>query len=151
MDSISIHGLRFIPKKRIGDARGNVLHMIKAEDGYLDSVHELYLSTTLPGCVKAWKRHQRMVQHQCVATGEMEYVFYDDRPESPTQGQINRFVAGPDVNHGLLIIPPMVWYGFRCVSDQNSVIVNAVSITHDPDEVDRLESDAEQIPFRWAT
>lgn len=149
MGIISIEGLQFIPKRCFSDERGNVLKMIQEEDDILGAIKEIYLSTTHAGQVKAWKRHKRMLQHQTVATGEMEYVFYDDRPNSASKGQVNRLIVGPENNHGLVIIPPMVWYGFRCVSDRDAVIVNAASIGHAPEEIDRLHFDSDHIPFEW--
>jgi len=51
--------------------------------------------------------------------------------------------------YGLVIIPPMLWYGFAGIASGESIIVNSPDLIHDPAEIERLDSDTKQIPYTW--
>jgi dTDP-4-dehydrorhamnose 3,5-epimerase len=83
--------------------------------------------------------------------GMVKIVLYDDRDDSSTKGMINEFFIG-DHNHILLHIPKLVWHGFKCISDQEAMIVNTVTecYNHDnPDEY-RKPPHGSDIPYDWA-
>ena len=46
--------------------------------------------TVYPGAVKAWHLHREMTLNYAVPVGMVKLVCYDDRPDSPTQGQPRR-------------------------------------------------------------
>ena len=52
-------------------------------------------------------------------------------------------------NYCRLTIPPMVWLGFKGLANDNSIVLNVASISHDPKEVDR--KNLEEINFEWST
>ncbi len=46
----------------------------------------------------------------------MKVVLYDPREDSPTKGEVNEFFLG-EHNPMLVQIPPLVYHGFKCISD----------------------------------
>jgi dTDP-4-dehydrorhamnose 3,5-epimerase len=62
----------------------------------------------------------------------MKVVLFDGRKESGTYGEVNEFFAG-EYNPILIHIPPYVYHGFKCISEEEAIVVNT------PTEVYRYE------------
>ena len=105
----------FEPRKVLPDERGAVLHHLRADSPLLPRFGEAYVSTIFAGRVKAWKKHLRVAQNLSVPAGAVHVVIYDDRPGSATAGRVDERVLQRSV-HGVLHIPPGLWYGFRGVA-----------------------------------
>ncbi|MFI5335181.1 MAG: cupin domain-containing protein [Opitutales bacterium] len=144
----ALTGLLFEPRKVIADERGRVLHYLRTGSPLLPRFGEVYVSTILPGAVKAWKRHHRVAQNLIVPAGCIRFVAYDDRPESATRGRIQELRLDT-LTHGILHVPAGLWYGFQGLAPGESVIVNCISEIHDPAESDRLPEQSSQIPYQW--
>ena len=144
----AIYGVNLIPLNQIPDEKGKVMHMLRNCPQYLSSIREVYFSLTYPKKVKAWKQHKKMTQRLTVPVGQMKIVLYDDRKDSPTYQFLSEIILGED-NYQLLILPPLIWYGFECISEQSGLIVNCSDLEHDPDEVNRLPIEQNLIPYQW--
>ena len=141
-----IDGVCVTPLKQFTDERGMVMHILS--DMQLSAVREVYASLVKGTTIKAWRRHHKMVQHYAVPIGKIKFVLFDNRPNSSTHNRVQEIVTGIDC-YGLIQIPPMIWYGFENLFDGNSLIVNGASLPHDPNEVDRLDKNTQEIPYRW--
>lgn len=144
-----IDGVKVIPLKQIHDDRGKVMHMLKSTDEHFEKFGEIYFSTVYPGVIKAWHIHKEMVLNYAVPIGRIKFVMYDDRPNSPTKGEVQELILGPD-NYVLVSVPPMVWNGFKGIDTEMSLVANCASIPHDPGEIDRLDPMSGAIPYDWA-
>ena len=85
----------------------------------------------------------------CVA-GMAKVVLYDGREDSPTQEEVNEFFMGY-LNPILLKIPPGVMHGFKGISKEMALIVNAPTELYnynDPDEY-RVPPQTDEIPYDW--
>jgi len=143
-----IEGVSLLALATFEDARGGVLRMVRSNDPGFAGFGEIYFSTVLMGAVKAWKRHRRMVLNLAVPSGAVLFAIHDDRPDSPTRGQVQLETLGRD-RYRLLQIPPGLWFGFKGLAEPESVVANCASILHDPREADTLPLDSERIPYRW--
>lgn len=143
-----IHGVQIIPLRQILDERGKVMHMLRADAPHFQQFGEMYFSTVHPGAVKAWHIHKKMVLNYAVPVGKIKFVLYDDRDGSPTKGEIQQIFLGPD-NYNLVVVPPLVWNGFKGVGTETALVANCASIPHDPDEIDRLDPVNNSIPYDW--
>lgn len=144
----SIEGVRVIPLRRIPDERGEVMHMLRADQPHFQQFGEIYFSSVLPGKVKAWRFHHRQTLNYAVPVGTIKLVLFDDRPESPTRGQVMELLVG-EPNYSLVIVPPCIWYGFQGVSKQAALVANCATLAHDPNESERCEPGDERIPYDW--
>lgn len=138
-----------MPLRRIADNRGSVLHMMRNTDDHFMSFGEIYFSTVLPNCVKAWHLHKEMTINYAVPLGKIKFVLYDNRPESPTNGQIDELIIGED-NYVLVSVPPRIWNGFAGLHDEVSLVANCTTIPHDPDEIERMDFSTNKIPYSWS-
>ena len=151
MDGINgISGVSLRPLRVIPTQGGPVLHMLRNDDPEFQVFGEVYCSEVEPGAIKAWKRHLRMTQHFAVPVGRVLFALYDDRPESPTRGQVCEYELGRPDAYSLLTLPPLVWYGFKGLAAYPSLIVNCADIAHEAAESERAEIDDARLPYCWS-
>lgn len=143
-----IEGVELTPLKVIPGDSGNVLHAMKRTESSFHGFGEAYFSTVDQGAIKAWKRHHKMTLNLVVPCGEIKFVLYDDRQDSQTYGQINELTLSLQ-NYQRLTVPPMVWLGFKGLSDDLNMLMNVSNIPHDPDEYDRIDAYKNHINYQW--
>jgi dTDP-4-dehydrorhamnose 3,5-epimerase len=144
-----IAGVKITPLRQILDERGKVMHMLKVGDPAFQQFGEIYFSCVYPGAIKGWHIHKEMTLNYAVPHGHIKFVLYDERPTSPTQGEIQEVFMGPD-NYCLVTVPPMVWNGFKGIGDEMAVVANCATHPHSPDEIDRRDPFDPAIPYDWA-
>ena len=146
-----IQGVRLKELKVIPDQRGRLMEILRADDEIFAGFGQVYLTTTLPGVVKAWHLHKLQTDNVVCVAGMIRLGLYDDRRDSATFGLANEFYLG--VHRPLLVqIPPLVYHGWKCVSQEEALIVNTVSRPYDhsqPDEY-RLDPHDNHIPWDWS-
>lgn len=144
----SLAGVVVQPLDIVRDARGDILRMLRSDNPLFGPIHEVYFSYVNPGVIKAWKRHLLMTQRFAVPVGMIELILFDERDDSSTRGQLQVVQLGIE-SYSLIVIPPLVWYGFRGLSENPAMIVNCADMRHDPNEIERREPDSAAIPFCW--
>lgn len=145
IDGVKTKKLRVIP-----DERGRLTEMLRSDDDLFIKFGQCYMTTTYPGVVKAWHFHKIQTDNFVVTSGMFKVVLYDARDGSPTKGEVNEFFLG-DHNQQLLQIPPGVYHGWKCIGENEGVVVNVSTETYnydDPDEY-RLPFDTDEIPYDW--
>ena len=147
--SATIHDLRITPLRRIPDERGAIFHMLRDDDPVFERFGEIYFSLVYPGVIKGWHIHKRMTLNYAVPVGMIKLVCYDDREQSPSRGVLQELHVG-ELNYVLVTIPPLVWNGFKGVGPEPALVANCATEPHDPDEIERLDPVATEIPYDWA-
>ena len=143
-----IDGVKVTQLRQILDERGKVMHMLRSDSEIFEGFGEIYFSCVYPGAIKAWHIHKAMTLNYAVPHGNIKFVLYDDRPESPTCGEVQEIFLGPD-NYCLVTVPPMVWNGFKGIGGETAIVANCASIPHDPAEIDRKPAFDPSIPYDW--
>ena len=143
-----INGVIVTPLKQIPDERGKVMHMLRNDAAHFQGFGEIYFSCVYPGAIKAWHIHKRMTLNYAVPHGNIKFVLYDDRPGSPSKGEIQELFQGPD-NYCLVTVPPLVWNGFKGLGTELAIVANCATIPHDPAEIDRRDPFDDSIPYDW--
>lgn len=143
-----IHGVTIHPLRQIPDERGKIMHMLRVDDRHFKKFGEIYFSMVYPGAIKAWHLHKKMTLNYAVVTGMVKLVLYDDRPRSRTRGELMEIFLGEN-NYHLLVIPPMVWNGFKGIGIKPAVVANCATDPHDPEEIVRLNPFTKDIPYDW--
>lgn len=145
-----IEGVKIKKLKVIPDERGRLMEMLRSDDDLFINFGQVYLTTAYPGVVKGWHYHKKQTDNMTVVKGMMKIVLYDNRDGSSTRGEINEFFMGIH-NPLLLQIPPLLLHGFKCISDEEAMVVNCPTDTYDyetPDEF-RLDPHQNEIPYEW--
>jgi dTDP-4-dehydrorhamnose 3,5-epimerase len=143
-----IHGLTVRMLRQIIDERGKIMHFLKSGDPEFERFGEVYFSTIHPGVVKAWHLHERMTLNYVVPIGNIKFVLYDGREDSPTRGEIQELFLGPD-NYCLVSVPPRIWNGFKGIGAQTALVANCATLEHDQSELRRLDPFNNDIPYDW--
>lgn len=143
-----ISGVQITPLRQIPDERGKIMHMLKAEDAHFQSFGEIYFSCVFPGAIKGWHIHTKMTLNYAVPHGDIKFVLYDDREGSPTKGEVAEIFMG-QANYCLVTVPPLVWNGFKGIGTEMAVVANCSSISHDPEEIKRMDPFDKRIPYDW--
>lgn len=144
-----IDGVLVVPLSRIPDERGTVMHMLRRTDPHFSEFGEIYFSTVYPGIVKGWHRHREMTLNYACVHGRVKLVLFDDRDDSPSNGQLMEIFLGPD-NYSLVQIPPGVWNGFKGLGEEQAIVANCATHPHDPSRSDRLDPFENDIPYDWS-
>jgi len=146
IEGVAVKELKVIP-----DSRGRLMEMLRVDDDIFSGFGQVYLTTTLPGVVKAWHLHKLQTDHVVCVAGMIRLALYDEREDSPTKGLVNEFFLGE--HHPLLVrIPPLVYHGWKGIGTREAMIINTVTHPYDgknPDEF-RLDPHENHIPFSWA-
>lgn len=146
IDGVRTKKLRVIP-----DERGWLMEILRADEPELFSKFgQVYVSATYPGVVKAWHYHKVQVDSFACVAGMVKLVLVDTRPGSPTEGAVNEFFLGA-LNPTLVQVPPLVYHGWKCISDQVALVVNTTTETYQYDAPDEYRLDPHgSLPYDWS-
>jgi dTDP-4-dehydrorhamnose 3,5-epimerase len=143
-----IDGVVVKPLRRIPDERGFIMHMLRSNDPEFEQFGEIYFSAIYPNAIKAWHIHKEMTLNYAVVVGMIKLVLYDDREGSSTKGELQELFIGQE-NYQLVKIPPYVWNGFKAVGNEMALVANCATLSHDPDEIERMSPFDPAIPYDW--
>ncbi len=145
IDGVKVKNLRKIP-----DERGKLMEILRNDDELFLEFGQVYVTTALPGVVKAWHYHKLQTDNITCVFGKVVLALYDSRKDSPTFGEVNDFILDLD-EPKLVHIPPMVFHGFKCTADHESYVMNVPNLSYNyekPDEY-RLDPYENDIAYNW--
>jgi dTDP-4-dehydrorhamnose 3,5-epimerase len=146
-----IDGVKIKKLKVIADERGRLAEILRLDDEIFEKFGQVYFTTAYPGVVKAWHYHKLQRDYFTAVKGMIKLALYDSRHESPTFNRVNEFFIG-EHNPVLVSIPPFVYHGFKCISQDEAIVINTPTMPYDhekPDEF-RLNTYSPEIPYDWA-
>lgn len=147
-----IHDVKIRDLQVNADERGHLVEIFREDwDEYDPDPAMSYYSLSYPGVIRAWHRHTRgQIDHFICPSGRIKVGIYDDRDDSPTQGEVNKFVIG-EHNQQAIRIPGACWHGFKVVGNEQAMLINFPTNLYDYDDPDeeRLAPDTDDIPMEW--
>lgn len=132
--------------KKIPTPKGMVFHGLKASEASFKGFGEAYFSSVGANETKGWKRHTRMTLNLIVIVGEIEFTIYDNRPDSPTSGKIQKVRLSRE-NYQRLTLPPNVWFAFKGVATPENILLDIINEEHRPDEAETLPLETFNVPL----
>ena len=145
-----IEGVKVKKLKVIPDERGRLMEILRSDDETFEQFGQVYMTTARPGIVKAWHAHKLQTDCFTCVFGKIKLALYDAREDSRTSKEVLDFVI--DLEHPMLVqIPPNVYHGFKCIGEEEAIVINTVTHPYNhakPDEyrIDPYEND---IPYDW--
>jgi dTDP-4-dehydrorhamnose 3,5-epimerase len=138
MDGVIIKNL-----ERYSDERGWLAEVFRSDELSVKPAMA-YVSLTKPGIIRGPHEHRRQTDvFVFLGPGDFELYLWDNRPDSATYKEAEKIMAGED-NPSLIIVPPGVVHGYKCVSDVDAFCFNF------PDTLYRGEGKAEEVDeIRW--
>lgn len=145
-----IDGVKLKKLKLISDERGRLMELLRCDDKIFNKFGQVYFTTAYPKIVKAWHYHKKQDDHFVCIKGKIQLALYDSRINSQTYKELNEFELGLD-NPLLVKIPKEVYHGFKCISDEEAIVINIPTVAYNrikPDEY-RLDAYKNKIPYDW--
>ena len=105
------------------------------------AIYEAYFSKIKYGKIKAWKFHLKMTLNLVVPKGRVKFVFYSKEDDN------FKVIELGEKKYSRLTVPPNIWFGFKGISKNESIILNLANIQHDPKEI--LRCTKNKIKFNW--
>ena len=145
-----IQGVEIKKLKVMKDERGKLMEILRSDDKIFAKFGQVYFTTAYPGTTKAWHYHKKQDDHFCCIAGLMRLALYDARPKSKTYKEVNDFELGLD-NPQVVKIPKGVYHGFKCVSQEEAIVINVPTYPYNPAKPDEYRIDAfdNAIPYDW--
>lgn len=146
-----IKGVQITNRRIIPDDRGKIMHIMKSSDDQFTTFGEVYCSTVYPGVVKGWHLHKEMTLNYVVLKGNIKFVLYDSREDSPTYKEIQEIIIGEN-QYVMVTVPPYVWNGFKGIGLEEAYIINFTDIPHSAEEIVRMDPHHNDlIDYDWST
>ena len=137
MDNL-IDGVVITRLNQIFDERGKVMHMLSTKSPIYEKFGEIYFSSTHAGVIKAWHMHKEMTLNYVVLKGNIKFVLYDGREDSPTYKEIQEVIIGEN-QYVMVTVPPFVWNGFKGIGLEEAIVINFTDIPHSAEEIVRMD------------
>lgn len=125
----SLPGVRLTGLELKADPRGWLVELFRADmleatgSGDVRPVMA-YLSMTRPGVARGPHEHREQTDFFAfVGPSDFEVILWDNRSDSPTSGQRERFVLGAG-RPATLIVPPGVVHAYRNIGDADGWVIN---------------------------
>jgi dTDP-4-dehydrorhamnose 3,5-epimerase len=146
-----IQGVVVKELKPIPDERGRLMEILRSDDESFEKFGQVYMTTAYPGVVKAWHYHKKQTDNMACISGMMKLVLYDSRDDSSTKGEIMEVFFG-DHRPLLVRIPPLVYHGFKTISEKEALVINVPTeayVYDGPDEY-RVAPHEGAVPYDWS-
>ncbi len=144
-----IHDVKLIPLTRLPDDRGYLTEILRRDDPHFEGFGQIYVSKLRSGVIKAWHKHAHQIDHFFVVSGTSKIGLYDDREDSPTNGEAMQVVLGDDGHNALLQIPKHVWHGQMSLSDF-TMLLNLPTEPYNRENPDEIRAAVEAFPDVWS-
>jgi dTDP-4-dehydrorhamnose 3,5-epimerase len=151
----AIEGVTFRPTRPVPHESGTVTEIVRTDWQEIEhEVVHVHVTTTQPGCIRAWGLHRQSTDRLFVVKGLVSLVVFDGRTSSPSYGVLNEFKVS-ERNPGLLQIAPNLFHGWKAIGSEEAFVVNMPSSPYDYEQPDALDlpydsDDARRIvPWRW--
>ncbi len=145
----NIDGVKLKKLNQFHDERGAVYHYIKTSSPEFAGFGEVYYSKILSNVIKGWKLHKESVQNFCVPYGILKIVLFDNRKNSKSSGIIDEIILNDSDHYYLLTIPPNIWYSFKSLSPDFTLLSNLINIEHNPSESENIPLNNPKIQYQW--
>jgi len=125
------------------DQRGWLAEIFRQDEDNFQPVMS-YISLTKPGMVRGPHEHVKQTDRFVfVGPGDFELYLWDRRENSKTKGENVKIKVGVS-DPALVIVPPGVVHGYKCVSSEGGMCINL------PDKLYKGEGKSEEIDeIRW--
>jgi dTDP-4-dehydrorhamnose 3,5-epimerase len=140
-------GLMIKQLRRTPDERGSFTEIFRKDWKDLlgqDIAVQTNLSTTYPGIIRAWHRHQRgQVDYFLALKGTIKIGIFDDKSSELDE------VISTGQNLQVVRVPGQFWHGFMAVGNKTAMLLYFTTNLYDsanPDEERRAWNDKTLIP-----
>ena len=143
MESVFLNHISVKKIPIISAVGGDVLKVLSNLETEYEGFGEVYFSELRPESIKAWKYHYKMTLNLIVPLGEVKFVFFKQKNNVDFFKEIT---IGRS-NYCRITVKPGIWFGFKNIISEKSIVMNVANITHEEKEVKRTQIN--QIKYNW--
>ena len=126
-----IHDLIFLPTTPVAYEDGYLTEIARIDQALIGPpIVQVHLIQTLIGRIRAWGLHKKNMDRLFVVKGQVKFVIFDGRINSPSYGAVNEFIIG-DRSPGLILIPPNLYHGWKNIGNADALIINMPTNLYD--------------------
>ena len=131
------------------DERGFFREIIRVTDDFFgEGFGQWSHSMAHEGVAKAWHIHKIQIDWIYVPTGALKAVLSDQRPDSPTHGELNEILLGEIYWAQVVKVPPGVAHGYKILEGPAHVFY-ITSHVYNPSDEGRIAHDDPTIGYDW--
>ena len=119
---------------------GDIRKILNKSDESFVGFGEIYTSLVLSNSIKAWKFHKKMTLNLFILFGKIKFVFFDGKKD------FKEIILSSD-DLVRITVPPKIWYGFKGMNFDYSMILSFTDLVFDETEIER--KDINTIKFDW--
>ena len=143
-----IEGVKVVPLVAYVDDRGYLIEIIRATDPHFTKFGQVYVvGSVAKGTIRAFHKHQELIDWFFIAHGSAKFALRDDRAESPTFQEMNTVVIGTR-NPSLIVVPPGVFHGWMALED-NTLLVSTASDVYNRQNHDGIRVLPDSFGYVW--
>ena len=141
MGKTILNKIKVTPLKIKKISSGDVMRVLQKKELKKWSFGEAYFSKIKFKKIKAWKHHLKMTLNLAVPSGRVKFVFYSQKE--------NRFriIEIGERKYLRITVPPKIWFGFKGMAKNESIILNIANAEYNSKEILRLKKN--KIKFNW--
>jgi dTDP-4-dehydrorhamnose 3,5-epimerase len=145
-----IEGVQVVALKSVRDERGRLMEVQRRDDPHFLGFGQAYITSTLPGVIKAWYRHTRQIDQIALIKGTLRLVLFDTRENSTTRETLFEITI-EEAAPALVQIPSGIWHGFQAIKDEAFLLhLNSEPFQFDAPDEERIAPDDPRVPYRWS-
>jgi len=141
MGKTILNKIKVTPLKIKKISSGDVMRVLQKKELKKWSFGEAYFSKIKFKKIKAWKYHLKMTLNLAVPFGRVKFVFYSQKENC------FRIIEIGERKYLRITVPPKVWFGFKGMAKNESIILNIANAEYNSKEILRLKKN--KIKINW--
>ena len=119
--------IKLIKQKIIKNLKGNIKKFITKKSPEFKGFGECYFSEIKKNQTKGWKKNLTTNQMISVVYGKVVFYLIDDQNKKIKK---YKYMLDDNKNFKKIIIPPNIWYAFKNLNKDKSILFNFLNIEH---------------------
>lgn len=129
----------YIPRIHDDDRRRGTFDVFSTPRG------DINYSFIYPGAIAAWHRHKKQTDFWHVIKGSLKVGLYDEKVKRL------EWVYMHEADRKTLVIPPMIWHGWRNLDPVETILSYYISEKYDPKNPDEDRAPVGSFGEDWGT
>ena len=145
---MKLKGLNIFKSNQIVDERGKIILFTKNNSKFFENFGELYCSEIKPKNIKAWRKHKKLSSLFTIIKGKVKMVVAKKNKKSDDYSFNEIILSEDDIK--VVKVGPNLWYGFKCIGENASIITNLLSDLYDENEIQRMRVNNSLFKYDWS-
>ncbi len=129
----------YIPRVHDDDRRRGTFDVFNTPKG------DINYSFIYPEAIAAWHRHKKQTDHWHVIKGSLKVGLYDEKANKL------EWVFMHEADRKTLVIPPLIWHGWRNLDPNLTILSYYISEKYDPSNPDEDRAPIGSFGDDWTT